>query len=769
MGNETEKRIEKLEAEVRELRLELDELRGMKSSLNKVDIHTGQIPSPKISREEDGHLVKLNKVENQTEQTSTTKKTREEEESHLIKLNKVEIQTIHTTSQKEDFDEENHLVRLNRVASTKVNEPVLSRVNDKVDGDIQTKTPHKQRSFEEIILWLLPKVFMLILVLGVLWGLKVISDIGLFSNVLKIVLAYCLSIGLIITAMFLDQKRPESSQIFTIVLYGGAFIIGILTTAAGAILYEVLGLYLALFLALIYIAYGIAICYVKKNEVLSIFVIFTSLLLPYLLEYMDFNGMIILLYILLVYGSMQVIFIKHVQSIAMYISYFFSITAVQIVWSLNEDGEALYVLSSIFLNVVLLLVWWHLYKPFSKFRTIHEGLLFSLSGLTVLMINVIAEDSALPLLLLAVIYGSLALFANRRSELRIVDIAGTLALLTVFNILMVINAIDHLEMVLLPLSEFLGLMVSLKLGAKLMKITYSILFSFFVLIHLLFGEIEPFWTLEHLNHLFIFIYLIALFIYLKQKSKVKLLDNEGKAQVNFSLDIFPIFLAIYFFYYVFRFDITYLSNDNHAYLTALLLAFVMLVSLFVSEKIIGRGLRYILIFAFSLTFITLIPTHFVEGLDIWLNLIVRVIYTLIIVAIVADIYMEGYLYRTWITKLKADVEVLLIVGILGSTLLGYSILSQTLFDGLISHLVVVTGKTLLLFITASLSLWMSTTGKFKKVKVMGYCILTVAIFKLVFSDLASLNLIIRAILFMIIGGIGLFLSNRLLTTNNENK
>ncbi|WP_052130221.1 DUF2339 domain-containing protein [Ureibacillus sinduriensis] len=765
MGNETEKRIEKLEAEVRELRLELNELRGKDNSIHNAEILAGEMPSPKITREEDDHSIKLIKSENQTEELPTIKKTREEE-SHLVKLNKAETQSFQTTSAKAGFEEENHLVKLNRVASTK-NEPMISRTNDEVELD-QTKTPQKQRSFEEIILWLLPKVFMLILVLGVLWGLKVISDIGLFSNVLKIVLAYCLSVGLIITATLMDQKRPESSQIFTIVLYGGAFIIGILTTAAGAILYEVIGLYLSLLLALVYIAYGIAICYVKKNEVLSIFVIFTSLLLPYLLEYMDFNGMIILLYILLVYGSMQVIFIKHVQSIAMYISYFFSITAVQIVWGLNDDNAPLYVLSCILLNVILLLVWWHFYKPLSKFRTIHEGLLFSLSGLTVLMINVIADDSALPLLLMAVIYGSLALFAYRRSELRVVDIAGTLALLIVFNIIMVINAIDHLEMILLPLSAFLGLMVSLRLGAKLMKITYTVLFSFFVMIHLLFEEIEPFWTLEHLNHLFIFMYLIALFIYLKKRSKVKLSD-DGKAQLNFTLDIFPILLATYFFYYVFKFDITYLSNDNHAYLTALVLAFVMLVSLFVSEKIIGRGLRYILIFAFLLSFITLIPTHFVEGLDIWLNLIVRVIYTLILLAIVADIYMQGYLYRTWISQLKVDVEVLLIVGILGSTLLGYSILSQTLFDGLISSLLVVTGKTLLLFLTASLSLWMSTTGSYRKVKIMGYCILAVAIFKLVFSDLASLNLIIRAILFMIIGGLGLFLSNRLLSSNNEKK
>lgn len=714
MGNETDKRIERLEDEVRALRLELDDLKGEKSSLNKVKIQADQTPI--ITREE----------------------------------------------------ADNHLVKLNKVASAKVKEPILNTPIETVEQEIESLPPKKQRSFEEIILWLLPKVFMLILVLGVLWGLKVISDFGLFSNGLKIVLAYCLSIALMIIGIFMDLKRPESSQIFTIVLYGGAFIIGILTTAAGAILYEVLGLYFALLLALVYIAYGITICYVKKNEVLSIFVIFTSLLLPYLLEYMDFNGMIILLYVLLVYASMQIIFIKHIQSIAMYISYIFSITAVQVIWSLNDDQVAMYVISCILLNVILLFVWWNLYKPFSKWRSIHEGLLFSLSGLTILSVNIITEDSALPLLFLAVIYAGLALFANRRGESRVVDIAGTLALLTIINLVMVINAIDHLEVVLLPLSTFLGLMVALKLNAMLMKITYSILFTIFVLIHLLVDEIDPFWTLEHLNYLLICIYLVAIYIYLKQRSK-GIPSDAGKSNVNFSLDIFPIFLAIYFFNYVLNFDITYLSNDNHPYFTALVLAFVMLVSLFISEKIIGRALRYILIFAFFLTYLSLIPNHFVEGFDIWLNLIVRIIYTFSILAIVADIYMKGYLYKNWISKLKIDTDGLLTIGILGAMLLGYSILSQILFDGMVSHFIVVTGKTLLLFITASLSLWMSTTGQFKIVKVMGYCILAIAIIKLVFFDLASLNLIIRALLFMVIGAIGLFLSNRLLSNNTRNE
>ena len=109
----------------------------------------------------------------------------------------------------------------------------------------QTEPTKPQRSLEETITWMLPKVFMVILVLGVLWGLKLISDYGYLSDHVKIVLAYALSIGLIVLPYILEKKQ-KSSQAIIISLYGGAFIIGILTTAAGAILYDVLHLNLSL-------------------------------------------------------------------------------------------------------------------------------------------------------------------------------------------------------------------------------------------------------------------------------------------------------------------------------------------------------------------------------------------------------------------------------------------------------------------------------------------------------------------------------------------
>ncbi|MCP1144975.1 DUF2339 domain-containing protein [Lysinibacillus endophyticus] len=689
MDQETEKRIARLEEEVRALRFELNELRQ-----NKQVIENG---------------------------TS---------ENHLVKLNKA-------AAQERGDKQESPKTILKPVVQEKPETP-----------------PKKSRSFEEMVVWALPKIFMLILVLGVLWGLKLISDYGLFSNTIKIILAYFLSIGLIVIATLIEKRKQDSSQVLTVVLYGGSFMIGSLTTAAGAILYEVIGLYVALFIAILYIAYGIIISYFKKNEVLSVFIIFTSLLLPYLLEYMEFNNVIILLYVLLLFGAMQWVFIKHRQRVALYVAYFFSIIALQIIYSLNEQGEVYYFISYVILNAVLLAVWLKTFEA-GKFRALHEGMLFSLSGLTLLLIHFIPEYSFIAFIVLAIIYGSFAFYIHKRGEKRIVDVVGTLALLAFFNMLLALELSPELGNILLPLSTFIGIMLAVRLGAMLMKITYSLLFMILILGHILINDVEPFWSVEHLNYLLILIYLVVIFAYIKGKS-------IGKSAITFVDDFYPIIIVLYFFIYIVKFDGTYFSEYGFPYFSCLVLVIVMLGSFFLPERIVGRILRYVLIVTFGIVTLNLLPTHYVDGMEMWLNLIVRIVYACVIIGILSDVYEEGYLYNKWIRGLKINIDGLLMLGILGTMFVIYGVLNQLIYDGYIDYIAIVATKTILLFVTATISLWMSTKRKLKIVRVFGYTILGVAICKLIFIDLGNLSLLVRALLFIAVGGIGLLLSNQLL-------
>lgn len=717
MQNDIEKRVAFLEKEVHDLRLELNQLKSA----------TKDVEQPF---------------------SIVMKETSEKDYKEIQKVNN------YTNHSVENIRPKNQTIQKPKEQPQKVQQPKK-----------QPLPPKKQKSFEEIIVWSLPKIFMVILVLGVLWGLKLISDFGLLSTVVKLVLAYGLSIGLFVIAFTMDKKKKDSTQVLTVVLYGGTFIIGILTTAAGAIIYEVLGLYFALFITFIYIAYGVSVCYVKKNEVLSIFVIFTSLLLPYLLEYMNFNGTSILLYVLIIFIAMQLVFIKHIQKIALYISYSFSLLALMIIWILNQEQPWFYLASAIILNVFLLYVWWHQNKLRGKTIALHEGLLFSLSGLTIAIINLISNEPELALLTLTIVYMIFAYYAYQSKMKQLVDVMGTLSLLSLFNILLALDLSSSLDIMLFPLSAFISVMLAIRIGAKMMKITYSILFAISVFSHLLLSDIKPFWTFEHANYLFILLYLIVIFLF-EQKHKTVQVVEKAKVNLSFSGDILPIVITGFFFYYVNIFDYSYISQ-KYPYVTFILLAFMMFVSFFMPKHLTGRLLKYVFIFAFAISTINLLPSHYVFGMDIWLNIIARLVYVCSIIAFMVDILMKGYFYQTWIRKSKIDLDGLHTVCILAVMMLLYGLLNQLQFDQLISPIFVIASKTILLFIVSSISLWISTIQPFRKIKVMGYVVIVFAIFKLVFFDLSSLNLFIRAILFISIGGLGLFLSNKLLSKKGK--
>lgn len=70
-----------------------------------------------------------------------------------------------------------------------------------------------KKSLEETFLNTLPKIFMVILVLGVLWALKLVSDYGYLSETWKIVGGYVLAILLGVAAYVLEGRRGKADAL----------------------------------------------------------------------------------------------------------------------------------------------------------------------------------------------------------------------------------------------------------------------------------------------------------------------------------------------------------------------------------------------------------------------------------------------------------------------------------------------------------------------------------------------------------------------------
>ncbi len=620
------------------------------------------------------------------------------------------------------------------------------------------------RSIEEQIMWALPKVFMVILVLGVLWGLKLVSDYGYLSNEVKIILAYLLSIALA-TIAYVVERRKLGSPAVTISLYGGAFIVGILTTAAGAMLYDVLGLTLALFIAILFIGYGIAISYLKKNEVLTLFVAFTSLLLPYLLEYMDFSTYIILFFVIVLFTMLQFVILQHKQKIALYVATFFSILAIGIVAFMNNDNQGMFALGLFMTLAIFYTSWCRLYNAESKWKHIYVGLQFSLGVFSLLMMNLISSPldyKELLLFGLCMLFIVIAGYGYKQKWQEAFDSAVTLAFITLCNTLLIMNLPEKVDDLLLPFILFAGVMMSLRLRVSVMKVVSSIGFFVALIVSFVIHEPTPFFSIEHLTLLMPGVYLFIIYMYaLRRKETLNAFEKWMKDL--YVLDLLAVITASYFIAYIGKLDSVYIvspSNTPHLMSISIVLLFVGSLLLPVAFK--GRALTPVLTVLFLLfTFmLSIIPSN-IQGIE-WLNIMTRLTFIATIKAIILDLLMKGRIYRIYQDYMPKFLDAIVSVGVVSAMLAVCGLVSQLAYNDLLDWKLSIALTTITLFLTASLSLWLGVVRHLRILRLSGFVILAIAFIKLIFFDLSALDLLIRAILFISIGGIGMLLSGRLL-------
>lgn len=630
---------------------------------------------------------------------------------------------------------------------------------------IPTKVTEKevqpQPSMEERVMWALPKVFMVILVMGVLWGLKLVSDYGYLSNGVKIILAYALSVGLAVIAYALERRKVGSTAI-TISLYGGAFIVGILTTAASAILYEIIGLTPALGITLLYIAYGIAISYLKKNEALTVFVAFTSLLLPYLLEYMDFSAVIILLFVIVLFAALQWVIYQHKQKLALYIATFFSVLAVSVVAFMNSDHQVVFALGLIAILAIFYAIWCLLYNAQSKWKPLHIGVQFSLGSFSLLLLNLIIrslENGEMLLLILMVLFGALAFYSYRQKWQEVLDSAVTLAFITFCNMILLLNIPNKVDDLLYPLIAFAGVMMSLRIRASIMKVVTSLSLVITFTLNFFFHEPSPFFSIDHLSLFMPIIYFIIIYLYAR-RPKETLSPFEKVMKDLYVIDILAVVTTGYFLAYISKLDTVYFAATNDIpYMVCIVLAALFTGSLFVEETYKGRALTPVL-GAFFLLVSLMIGTR-LSMLESF-NSITRLIYIAVIVAIIVDVLVKGIIYRLYEERLGKYVDAIVSGGIVLTMISIWGLIHQFTYNNVLDWKLSIALATITLFLTASVSLWISSTHHLKTLRTTGCIILVIAFIKLIFFDLSALDLLIRAILFITIGGIGMLLSGRLL-------
>lgn len=650
-------------------------------------------------------------------------------------------------------------------------EPVKPVVREKLSVPNTVAVPKEdpipekeKRSLEELFTRALPRIFTVILVLGVLWGLKLVSDYGFLSDSVKIIAGFVLSIGLGACAYYMEKKQ-KGSRVVALSLYGGAFIVGILTTAAGAILYDVLSLYVALIFALLYIVYGVFISFIKGNEALTVLVVFTSLLLPYLLEYMQFSGIIIGIFIVLLFAVLQIVIWKHTQRKALYIGTVFSVLALAVVSIFHDERLAFFAFAIIAVFSLFLVSFLRLYSSNSK---VHASLLFTFTVIVLSLVNGILSREQTPLLIalilfLTIVAGALYIVFKRADRL-LIDMFGTLSAIVLLNIITQLNISSEMTLLLMIVVAFGGLVVAVKHAILFMKWVKGITFTVLAFFVLMFYEVEPFFSLKHLNIVLIIAMLIGLY-------KVLLLYKgtpvEEKKRLFKLEDIYPSLLYLVGLLYIWKLDWAYMPQHYTTFLAFSVIAFAFAAVLIVKRDIAGQLLPWLAAGVYGIAGLVLLSTVWVDDRAIIVALIVRILYFAILWAIIADSWEQGWIYKNYKTFFSRYTEQLTIASMIISIIWIFSITNFMNFHDLINWSSAVILNTVFIFIFACLALFLAARRNYSNLKMVGIGLLFFGIIKMIFFDLSELDILIRSISFIIIGAIGLVISNKLLGKEKE--
>lgn len=398
-------------------------------------------------------------------------------------------------------------------------------------------------------------------------------------------------------------------------------------------------------------------------------------------------------------------------------------------------------------------------------RRVHAGLLFSLSSLSLLFMNLIilslAHREYLLLILLGLFLG-LVYFGRRHERREVFDVAGTLAMITIFNLLLVMNLPGEVERLLLPFSAFVSVMMALRLRALFMMVVQAFIFSITVMLSIFVNEPMPFFSIEHMSLVLPLVYLFVIAVYMKRPKE---LDNSFDKIMKqlYLADCLPVFVCAYFLCYLFKLDEAYFDRmSGIPHLVSIGLAAVFAASLMTPQKYTGRFLSPLLgVFFLLMTLsITLIPYR-MEGVE-WLTIMTRLVYLGVVVAILVDLYMNGRIAQNHQKLVEKFNDHVISAGIVLAMMNVWGLLYQLAYNDLLDWTLRIALTTIALFMTASIALWLSSIRSLRILRLTGFTMLAFAIVKLIFFDLSALDLLIRAVLFITIGALGLFLSNRLL-------
>ncbi|SDE74082.1 Predicted membrane protein [Bhargavaea beijingensis] len=620
----------------------------------------------------------------------------------------------------------------------------------------------EQKPFDferQFAVWL-PRVFMVILLLGVLWGLKVSFDMGWITEGVRVVLGYLASVllGYLGYRSIRDARRG-----FGLTLWGGTIALGILTTFAANQLYGYLPLIPAFLIGIAYIAAGIYASIRTRSETLTVFTAIAGFLLPFLLEGEGASAVMFCSYVLILFLSLFVVSIRSRHRVTFYA--LFLLFNVTLYMYLLLDGvrgghENLIAATALIQHLALLFFYLRGSIPRFLFTEVLLYVNFVFGLMWILLFDEPLLQTAYGVL--AVLYAALAVYAYLLKDSALQDILSTMAVAASAVFILSFRMDEPaFKLMLIFVVGAAGIWAGLRSGAMRTLAVSGGLYAFGALSAFSFGWFHEIFSAEHAVWLMFIgtLMLVYAAFYQHPPARVK------TPQIDAALIAGQIVVLVY----LFRLSGALLRDMDLAFgpeshLRIGILGLLAFGSTFLRRSPHGRyvaiaGMAEFYVLGILLLFL---PMTGWQGGGYWLSLIVSLLFA----AGVTDLLVKAIRGRK-VSNNGPEVPAIAFL----LQIFYFFLMNKWLFSGVREfgweHETVLFIHTFLLFLFAFISISVGGKQDWKAVRIAGFVLLAICFLKLFIVDLASVSVVIRAILFTAVGAAGLVYSRTLQKEDGE--
>ena len=373
----------------------------------------------------------------------------------------------------------------------------------------------------------LPRIFVGIMLLGVIWLFKAGVDAGLLTPAIRVVFGIVLSAGLYYVG---DIQIKRERQALGLVLAGGSITGIVLTTFAAHYLYEFIPASIAFVCNIIWVVLGIYLAKRYRSEYLAIFVAVGAFFVPFLLNSTTPNTYIFFSYETILTISLLWYALRNLYKYLYMISYVVAAIVLFVFFVVMSIlVENVQVQLTVVYGAIHLLLFWHMFSERSFIQEARLAIFSANAVFFILAISQIPEFTTWGLVISAFVHAVMFVLEYRKNKHSVFSnlifgfAMGSFSLAILYEYSLVNAAI------VLLLQGFLGMVTAIKVKQNIKLYVGATIYAI-GMVQTIFSPFDEFISAGFVAH----IILIGTFYYCMRQAK-EVLASLGKYVYSIAL------------------------------------------------------------------------------------------------------------------------------------------------------------------------------------------------------------------------------------------